>query len=593
MELFVQVDELEGGDLVVTPAPPPPSEVSSRGPVVPSPSEGSRPVPVSTAPSSSVRPPVAVLEAEDNSDSSHSLRSKRKRKRSRSRRHRSKRDRVEKDLGSHSLLDDSQPTTVSSSSRGRPTVPPLLSLVIPRREAPSAVHPPPGLPVLVEPPLQSLLEREFDRERPSRSSSSQRRDTCDSSRSRSPRSRVDGRDRRLPEVQEPPRPSRSPVRFPARGADPAPSEGTVQDFLETAEGSAESTFLDVLEWIQEEFPDTVEPSKESRASESQVTACFSDKRSLASLPALPWSRGCTDTLLDVDAVLAGSSTDKPSGPLKAGKPIPPFSFLYKFYKVRGVEGIQAVPLNQSVEDMVPSADQPGLRAARPDVSLEELKAWETSSRRSRTMLSGLDWQISSAVKILQRECEVAPSPALSKALRLLFSAGKSTFQLQLENATSLGNLLLKRRDPVLRKLPKQLSEKDRQALRCSSVSTPKLFDDLVVANSSRNMETTLARDAQLRAANPPGRSAGRSHKSSSGVSKGKSVVVRPDPPQPPRPSPQSRPSRLSPHRQQQQHQAPRFSGAPQGRAAAPGDGRPNQGRQYRGNAARNTRGRRY
>ena len=257
--------------------------------------------------------------------------------------------------------------------------------------------------------------------------------------------------------------------------------------------------------------------------------------------------------------------------------------------LRGPEGL-------SVEDMVPSADQPGLRAARPDVSLEELKAWESSARRSRAMLSSLDWQISSAVKILQRECEVAPSPALSKALRLLFSAGKSTFQLQRENATSLGNLLLKRRDPVLRKLPKQLPEKDCQALRCSSVATPKLFDDLVVANASRDLETTLARDAQLRAANPPGRSAGRSHKSSSSVSKGKSVVVRPDPPQPPRSTSQSRPSRQPPQEQSRhQHQAPRFSGAPQGRAAAPGDSRPNQGRQYRGNsnAARNTRGRRF
>ena len=96
------------------------------------------------------------------------------------------------------------------------------------------------------------------------------------------------------------------------------------DFLDASDVSAESSFLDVLEWIQEEFPETLEDLPEvPRPSESQVTACFAESKAQSSLPALPWSRGCRDTLNDTNVVLAGSGGDKPSGSQKPAKSIPP------------------------------------------------------------------------------------------------------------------------------------------------------------------------------------------------------------------------------------------------------------------------------
>ena len=320
---------------------------------------------------------------------------------------------------------------------------------------------------------------------------------------------------------------------------------------------------------------------ESRSSESQVTACFAERKSASPLPALPWSRGCMDTLLDTDSVLAGGSGERGSGPLKVGRPIPPFAFHYKYYKVRGMESTQAVPVNRSVEQLVPSPELSSLRAARPDVSLEDVKTWESSHRRSRAMLSSLDWQISSAVMTLQREYESDPSPALGKALRLLFSAGKSAFQLQRENATSLGNVLLKRRDAIIQRLPKQLPEEDRQALRSSSLGTDHLFDDAVTKVASSNMEAVLQRDAQLRAVNPPRRPTPRQvpGPKNQAAGKGKSVVVRPSPVQ---------------QTSQASRAQPRFSSNPQGRAAAPGDSRNfGRGRGGQKQSGGRSRGRRF
>ena len=343
------------------------------------------------------------------------------------------------------------------------------------------------------------------------------------------------------------------------------------DFLDASDVSAESSFLDVLEWIQEEFPETLEDLPEvPRPSESQVTACFAESKAQSSLPALLWSRGCRDTLNDTNVVLAESGGDKPSGSQRQAKSIPPFTFQYKFYKVLGMDSAQAAPVNRPLEDLVPSANQANFRSARPDVTLDDVKAWEASARKARAILSALDWQMSTAVRILQRECETAPSPGLSRALRLMFSAGKSTFQLQRENSTTLGNLMLKRRDPLLQRLPRQLSEKDKQALRCSSLSTGQLFDSTVVTLAAANLQSALTRDVQMRAVNPPSRPAARSSsgsKAGSSSSRGRSVVSRPAPAY-------QRPPAQTPRQPPQPQQ--RFSSNPQGRAAAPGDQRSNQ-----------------
>ena len=275
-----------------------------------------------------------------------------------------------------------------------------------------------------------------------------------------------------------------------------------------SEESQEASYLDVLTWIQEEFPETIEQPQPTRSSGSLVESLFSQSSSSSSLPALPWSKGCTDSIQDIDSVISGSTKNKKSslGPLKSGKAIPPPDFNYKFYKVQGLENLHPVPSNRSLEDLLPSRERENAKKAKPDVSVDDLKNWETSARKSRVLTSALDWQIATSIKILQSINEKTPNPDLDKALRVLLSAGKTTFQLQKETSTNLGNFLLKRRDPLINRLPKQVPEEDRLSLRSSSIGISSLFDENKVKVTAENLESVINREAQLRivqASRPP------------------------------------------------------------------------------------------
>ena len=201
--------------------------------------------------------------------------------------------------------------------------------------------------------------------------------------------------------------------------------------------------------------------------------------------------------------------------------------------------------------MVPSRDRDSLKKAKPELSLDELKSLEVSSRKTRVLSSALDWQIASAVKILQSICDTTPTPGLSKALRLLLSAGKTTSQIQKEATNNLGNILLKRREPVLNKLPKQVAEQDKLDLRASSVSSSSLFDEKVVKSTADNLQSSITRDAQLKIVQtnrlPQDKTIPKNLNKT--PSKGKSNA------QP----------------KNQQGQTSTFSRAPQGGAAAPGE----------------------
>ena len=276
-------------------------------------------------------------------------------------------------------------------------------------------------------------------------------------------------------------------------------EETIPEFVSSSEAQ-DTTYLDVLGWIQEQFPDTVEKIPPSKSSGSLVESLFSQSKTSTALPSLPWSKGCVDAALDTDSIMAGTSRNRKAnlGPLRMGKSIPAPEFNYRYYKVQTIDNLQPASINRSIEDIVPSRDRDNLRKAKPDFSVEDVKNLETSARKTRVLTSALDWQIASAVKILQSVCDSTPTPGLSKALRLLLSAGKTTSQIQKEATNNLGNVLLKRREPILNKLPKQIPEQDKLDLRSSSVSSVALFDEASVKTTTENLQTAITRDAQLR-----------------------------------------------------------------------------------------------
>ena len=204
-----------------------------------------------------------------------------------------------------------------------------------------------------------------------------------------------------------------------------PIEETIPEFVSSSE-SQDSSYLDVLQWIQEQFPDTVENKPPAKSSGSLVESLFGQTKTISSLPALPWSKGCVDAALDTDSVMSGSATARRSavGPLRMGKSIPPPDFNYKYYRIQSVDNLQPVTVNRSFEDLVPSRDRETLKKTKPEVSLEELKSLEVSSRKTRALSSALDWQIASAVKILQSICDTTPTPGLSKALSFYYQQGR-------------------------------------------------------------------------------------------------------------------------------------------------------------------------
>jgi hypothetical protein len=122
--------------------------------------------------------------------------------------------------------------------------------------------------------------------------------------------------------------------------------------------------------------------------------------------------------------------------------------------------------------------------------------------------------------------DTTPVPGLDRALRLLLSAGKTTFQLQCEASANLTNVLLKRRDAVIGKLLKQLTETDRLLLRASSLDLDQLFEDSSSGRFLDRLESSINREAQLRIvqAGPAG-SVPQAKNQNKTVSKGKSIAA--------------------------------------------------------------------
>ena len=86
-------------------------------------------------------------------------------------------------------------------------------------------------------------------------------------------------------------------------------EETIPEFVSSSEAQ-DSSYIDVLCWIQEQFPDTVEKLPPSKSSGSLVESLFGVAKTSSSLPALPWSKGCVDAALDSDSILKGSASNR-------------------------------------------------------------------------------------------------------------------------------------------------------------------------------------------------------------------------------------------------------------------------------------------
>ena len=264
----------------------------------------------------------------------------------------------------------------------------------------------------------------------------------------------------------------------------------------------DSSYLETLHLIQEQFPDTIEHLTPTKVTGSLVESLFDQQRAVTSLLALPWSKGCVDAVMEVDNILSGSTAvtsvrKSGTGPLSMGEQLPATDFNYRYYKIQAIDQVLPAQVNRSIEDLLPSTDKTHIHKVHPDVSSDDLKVFETSARKIRILSSALDWQIAAAVKILQKSCDTSPSTGLSQALRLLLSAGRSTSQIQRESSFNLGNVLLKRREQFVNKLPCQLPIQDKIQLRCSSVDSPLLFDESTVSAASDNLQAAIARDAQL------------------------------------------------------------------------------------------------
>ena len=278
-----------------------------------------------------------------------------------------------------------------------------------------------------------------------------------------------------------------------------PAPETVQALDEQSETSTDPKYLDVLSWINQQFPETIQEQSSTQAHGSLAESLY-EQQPRTSFPSLPWSHGCIDAINRANNILTGALPNKVAAPLKIGKLLPNFDLNYKYYQVRDVPSITTATLNPSVEQMVPSNQRDSLRKPKVEVSLEELKSFELIFRRSRVVTSALDWQLAAAVKLLQTQCQETPSPLFHQTLRLLLSAAKSITQLQLEQTVGLTNTLLKRRDAVVQKLPRQLSDQDKVALRASSVDSPQLFDELIVGSANQHLEASIQREANLKVA---------------------------------------------------------------------------------------------
>ena len=276
-----------------------------------------------------------------------------------------------------------------------------------------------------------------------------------------------------------------------------PMPDSIQDLDDSSE--TDPKFLDVLSWINQQFPETIQEQPVAKSHGSLAESLY-DQQPRTVFPSLPWSHGCIDASNRVNNILTGLLPNRKAAPLKIGKSVPNFDLNYKFYQIRDLPSISTASLNQSVEQMVSSSQRDSVRRPKIDFSADDLKACELIFRRSRVVTSALDWQLASAIKLLQAQCQETPSPLIHQTLRLLLSAAKSITQLQLEQTVGLTNTLLKRRDAVIQKLPKLLPEQDRVALRASDVNAQELFDEIIVTSASQHMETAIQREANLKVA---------------------------------------------------------------------------------------------
>ena len=222
----------------------------------------------------------------------------------------------------------------------------------------------------------------------------------------------------------------------------------LQGLDDPSDPSSDPKFLDVLSWINQQFPETIQEQTVTKAHGSLAESLY-DQQPRAVFPSLPWSHGCIDVVNRVNNILTGNIANKRPVPLKIGKMIPNFDLNYKFYQIRDVPSVSTATLNPSLEQMVSAPQRDGLRRPKVDVSLEDLKAYELIFRRSRVVTSALDWQLASAIKLLQAQCQETPNQLIHQTLRLLLSAAKSTTQLPLEQTVGLSNTLLKRRDAIV------------------------------------------------------------------------------------------------------------------------------------------------
>ena len=113
--------------------------------------------------------------------------------------------------------------------------------------------------------------------------------------------------------------------------------------------------------------------------------------------------------------------------------------------------MQSAFLKRSLDDLFPDREIDNFKKAKPDISPKDVKSWEISARKTRVLSSALDWQLAATIKMLQRIADTTPVPGLDMALRLMLSAGKTTYQIQRDATANLSNCLLKKRDAVLPK----------------------------------------------------------------------------------------------------------------------------------------------
>ena len=272
-------------------------------------------------------------------------------------------------------------------------------------------------------------------------------------------------------------------------------DGTVTPTVDEVE---DSSFTDVLAWIQAEFPGTVmadgPPPKRSRSLLESVLDTHPSPESFS----LPLSSGLSQIEEELDATLRGEVPGKHPLPLRKPKLLPMAAFPHRAYRMRDQARPDPVPVNPELERAVTAQRAQAMHKARCEFSHEEAATLESSLRRARAVSSSLDWQLAAAAKTAKRVDTGLGQTDAGRFSRLFLSAARSLSQLQREISTALSNVLLRRRDTVLDLLPSQTPAADLQALRCSSLSSAMLFDPVVVDSTLGQIDSSIQREANLR-----------------------------------------------------------------------------------------------